>query len=238
MSGFSLGSSGDSGGLGKSLDDIIADRRIEQSRTSSGRGGANNKNNNKNTTNNQKKNELVNRSIATGRAKRAATVNKKRGLSTQNKPTAMEIDQENYRLSRNANASRRNQEQKLSNGRLPPNSSLRDKKKKQKVNSNSNANANANARQKTPSKKQLNAAVQGMKNAGYCVPDGYTMTMQFVLIEAATITGKGKGKGGQQQQQQNHGNNNSRGDRSGGDRDRDRGGSRGGARRGNTGGRK
>mmetsp|Transcript_43397 Transcript_43397/g.48603 ORF Transcript_43397/g.48603 Transcript_43397/m.48603 type:complete len:236 (+) Transcript_43397:97-804(+) len=235
MSGFSLGSSGDSDGLGKSLDDIIADRRMEQSRTSLGRGGgANNKNNNKNNTNNQKKNELVNRSIATGRAKRTAAVNNKRGLSTQNKPSAMQIDQEVYRQSRNTNASKRNQEQKLSNGRLPPNSSLRDKKKKQKDNSN----AKANATQKTPSKKQLNAAVQGMKNAGYCVPDGYTMTMQFIPNEAATTTGKGKGKGGQQQQ--NHGNNNNRGDRSGGDRDRDRdrGGSRGGTRRGNTGGRK
>jgi len=225
MSEFSLGGSGDGSGMGKSLDEIIADRRLEQSQNLSGRGANNNSNNNKknNSANNiksKKNNDLANRSIAKNRAKRTAATNHRRGFSTEKKPTAMEIDQENYRQSRNTNASKRNQEQKLSNGRLPPNSSLRDKKKKKD-------NANANAPQKTPSKKQLNAAVQGMKTAGYCVPDGYTMTMQFIPIKAVATTGKGKGKGGQQQQQQNHGNNNKRG-----------GGGGGGSRGGGRGGRK
>jgi len=221
---FSLGSSADGSGIGKSLDEIIADRRKEQSQTSSGRGANSDKKNKKSPVKKSKKNELVDRSIASGRAKRSAATKQRRGFSDEKKPTPHEIDQENYRQSRRSNASKKNQEQKSSNGRLPPNSSLRDKKKN---NSNSKANAKqvtVSAVEKTPSKKQLNAAVQGMKSAGCTIPDGYTMTMKF--IPKAATSGKGKGKGGQQQDNRNNkqdNGNNRKGDRGGG-----RGGNRGG----------
>jgi hypothetical protein len=204
-------------------DDMIAERRKEQSKSSTGRGGANK--NNSTTKPQKKKTELADRSIATGRAKRAAATKARRGLSNTKKPTAMEIDQENYRQSRNSNASKKKQEQKSSNGRLPPNSSLRDNKKKNNSN-NSNKNSNSNISSapvsfgRIPNKKQMNAALQGMKQAGCPVPDGHRLIMQFIpeLVVAAPT---GKGKGGQQQQQQA----NKKGGRGGGGRG---GGGRGG----------
>jgi hypothetical protein len=209
-------------------DDMIADRRKEQSKSSTGRSGAN-KNNS--TTKPQKKTELADRSIATGRAKRSAATKARRGLSNTKKPTAMEIDQENYRQSRNSNASKKKQEQKSSNGRLPPNSSLRDNKKKNINNNNNNKNNNNNislapvSLGRMPNKKQMNAALQGMKQAGCPVPDGHTLIMQFIpAIVVAAPTGKGKG--GHQQQQANK-----KGGRGGGGDGRGRGGGGRGGRK-------
>ena len=208
-------------------DDMIADRRKDQSKSSTGRGGANRKNSTP-TKSQKKKTELADRSIATGRAKRAAATKARRGLSNTKKPTAMEIDQENYRQSRNSNASNRKQEQKSSNGRLPPNSSLRDNTKK---NSNKNNNNNITVAPvslgRIPNKKQMNAALQGMKEAGCPVPAGHTLIMQFIpaLVVAAPT---GKGKGGKQQQQQQ---TNKRGGRGGGGDGRGRGGGGRGGRK-------
>lgn len=221
--GFSMGSSG-IGGTEKSLDEIIADRRKEQAKASTGR-NTKNKNNNENNKdssnkNNSKKNATADRSIATGRAKRAASTRARRGLSNDQKPSPMEVEREVYRQSRKTSDTKKKTEQKASNGRLPPNSSLRGKKN---VNKNNNSDPPGATLGRMPSKKQIEAAIQGMKNAGYPVPAGHQLIMQFaplIVAAAPAAIGKGKGKqrgsggggrvgGGGQANNNNNNNNNS-----------------------------
>mmetsp|Transcript_20465 Transcript_20465/g.50873 ORF Transcript_20465/g.50873 Transcript_20465/m.50873 type:complete len:217 (+) Transcript_20465:146-796(+) len=166
--GFSMGTS-DGGDVGKSLDDIIADRRKEQAKAASGKstketGGRKAR---------EKKTAMADRSVATGRAKRQAAARARRGLAADKKPSAMEVEKEVYRQSRKTAASKKASEKKAANGRLPPNSSLRDKKIKKAT------------------KKQLQAAIKGMELAGCPVPKGFDLFMEF-SPEATKEKPKGK----------------------------------------------
>jgi len=175
--GFSLGSSGD-GALGKSLDDMIADRRKEQAKAATGRKDAG-KAGARNAKTKDKKEAITDRSIATGRAKRAAAARARRGLSNDKKPSAMEVEKEVYRQARKTAASKKRAEKKATNGRLPANSSLRDKKA---------------AKPKTvqkPKQKQIKAALQGMELAGCPMPQGFQLVMQFTPM---VVEEKAKGK--------------------------------------------
>lgn len=190
--GFSTGST-DVGPIGKSLDEIIADRRKEQiARASKDKTRKSAK---------DKKNAIADRSIATGRAKRAAATRARRSLSNKSddkKPSAMEVEKEVYRQSRKTAVAKKKAEKKVTNGRLAPNSSLRDKKSTRK-----NATNKGNAKTqdppgplfgRLPQRKQIKAAIQGMYDAGCPVPDGYQVVMQFSPIEEKE---KGKEKGNQ-----------------------------------------
>lgn len=154
-----MGTSGSSPDFGKSLDDIIADRRKEQAKAASGKStkesGA------RSTRAKEKKSAMADRSVATGRAKRAAASRARRGLVADKKPSAMEVEKEVYRQSRKTAAAKKASEKKAANGRLPPNSSLRDK------------------RTKKATKKQMQAAIKGMELAGCPVPAGFQLSMEF-----------------------------------------------------------
>mmetsp|Transcript_16265 Transcript_16265/g.37464 ORF Transcript_16265/g.37464 Transcript_16265/m.37464 type:complete len:227 (+) Transcript_16265:134-814(+) len=203
--GFSIGSSGNDEGMGKSLDDIIADRRKEQAKASTGKNTK--KNSNSKTDAKAKKTAVADRSIATGRAKRAAANRARRGLSGTNnnnnadnntngkkaKPSAMEVEKEVYRQARKTADSKKKAEQKKTQGRLPPNSSLRSKK-----NNKTKAGANANdppgiVTGMQPSQKQIKAALKGMETAGCPIPNGYQIMVQFIPPAAAPAPAKGKG---------------------------------------------
>jgi len=101
-------------------------------------------------------------------------------------------------------------EQKKSNGRLPPNSSLRSSKK-DRANKTNNSNANGAVSTdltgvltgKQPRVSQIKAAIRGMEDSGCPVPPGYVLMMQFVPAAKQT-PGKGRGSG----KQTNNNNNN------------------------------
>ena len=116
---------------------------------------------------------MADRSIATGRAKRQAASRARRGLAVDKKPSAMEVEKEVYRQSRKTAASKKASEKKAANGRLPPNSSLRDKKIKKAT------------------KKQVQAAIKGMELAGCPVPKGFELFLEF-SPEATKEKPKGK----------------------------------------------
>lgn len=204
-----MGSSGTSDGMGKSLDEMIADRRKEQAKASSGRNVKKNGSNNNADTKN-KKQAVADRSIATGRAKRAAAIKARRGMANDSKPSAMEVEKEVYRQSRKSADSKKRAEQKKSNGRLPPNSSLRSSKK-DRANKTNNSNANGAVSTdltgvltgKQPRVSQIKAAIRGMEDSGCPVPPGYVLMMQFVPAAKQT-PGKGRGSG----KQTNNNNNN------------------------------
>ena len=108
----------------------------------------------------------------------------------------MEVEKEVYRQSRKTAVAKKKAEKKVTNGRVAPNSSLRDKKGTKK---NTNNKGNAKTEDppgplfgRLPQQKQIKAAIQGMKDAGCPVPDGYQVVMQFSPVEE-----KGKGKGRQ-----------------------------------------
>ena len=194
-------------------DEIIADRRKEQAKASSGRNvKKNGSNNNNNADTKNKKQAVADRSIATGRAKRAAATKVRRGLSGDNKPSPMEVEKEVYRQSRKSADSKKRVEQKKSNGRLPPNSSLRSSKR-DRANKTNNINANSNASTdlpgvvtaKQPRVSQIKAAIRGMEDSGCPVPPGYVLMMQFV---PAVSPSPGKGRGRGKQTNNNNNNNN------------------------------
>eukprot|EP00536_Pseudo-nitzschia_multiseries_P016684 jgi/Psemu1/222248/e_gw1.1199.1.1 len=201
---FSMGSSGTDNGIGKSLDDMIADRRKEQARASTGRNAGKGNKNTKTTDANNKKTAVADRSIATGRAKRAAATRARRGLAggkadnnnnnNKTKPSAMEIEKEVYRQSRKTAESKKKAEQKKTNGRLPPNSTLRSKKKNNSKASNNNESNDhpGIVTGKQPSKKQIKAALQGMETAGCPIPTGYQIMVQFIPPAVAPSPAKGK----------------------------------------------
>jgi len=208
-----MGSS-DNSGMGKSLDDIISDRRKEQAKASSGRSvkdgkaATNTRNNAK-----EKKKAVADRSVATGRAKRAAAQRARRGLSDagDKKPSAMEVEKEVYRQSRRSNAAKKTADKKASNGRLPPNSSLREKKNGRNTAKKTNNKQNDSDPPgvlfgRMPKGIQMKAAVQGMYDAGCPVPEGFQLVMQFAPKEPKENTGKGKGN---QSNNNNNRNNNS-----------------------------
>lgn len=152
-------------------DEIIADRRKDQIKASKGRATKANKA----TT--------VDRSIASGRAKRDAEMKARRGISDTKKATPMQVEKEVYRQSRKTATAKKTNEKKASGGRAPPNSSLREKN-------------NNNAKKKTapqvvafgvknPSKKAVEAAVRGMEAAGFKVPPGHQVIVTFVPVAVA-----------------------------------------------------
>lgn len=186
--------SNDAGLIGKSLDDIIADRRKEQAKAGKAK---------PRTSARDKKNAIADRSVATGRAKRAAATRARRSLNNNNadkKPSAVEVEKEVYRQTRKTAVAKKKSESKATNGRLPPNSSLREKKGAKKSNkSNNSGNANVNGTSgvlvaRLPKQNQIKAAIRGMEESGCPVPDGFQLIMQFAPIEEK---GKGKGKGKQ-----------------------------------------
>ena len=173
------------------VDDIIADRRKEQAKATKAK---------TRTSTRDKKNAIADRSVATGRAKRAAATRARRSLSNNNagkKPSAMEVEKEVYRQTRKTAVAKKKAENKATNGRLPPNSNLRDKKGTKKSNkNNSGGNSNDNDTPsvlfgRLPKQNQIKAAIRGMEESGCPVPDGYQLIMQFSPIED---TGKGKGR--------------------------------------------
>lgn len=207
--GFSIGSS-DNGDVGRSLDDIIADRRKEQARAVSGRPSKDKQSGTRAAK--EKKAALADRSIATGRAKRAAATRARRGLGDK-KASAVEIEKEVYRQSRKTAAAKKASEKKTTNGRVPPNSSLREKKNaKAKKNSNDPPGALVG---KMPQAKQVKAAIQGMELAGCPVPKGFQLVMQFSPVAA---NGKGKGKQSNANSNNNKNNNNTGNQKAGGRR--------------------
>jgi hypothetical protein len=178
-----MGSS-DNADVGKSLDAIIADRRKEQAKTLSGRTA--NESGARNTRFREKKAAIADRSVATGRAKRAAAARARRGLALDKKPSALEVEKEVYRQSRKTAASKKASENKATKGRLPPNSSLREKKGKKKTNDQPGAIVG-----KKIQAKQIDAAIKGMELAGCPVPKGFELHMQ---LKPVSTNEKRKGK--------------------------------------------
>ena len=175
-------------------DDIIADRRKEQAKSGKAK---------TRTSARDKKNAIADRSVATGRAKRAAATRARRSLSSNNadkKPSAIEVEKEVYRQKRKTAVAKKKAESKATNGRLPPNSTLRDKKNTKKSSKNNNSGkGNDNDAPgvlfgRLPKQNQIKAAIRGMEESGCPVPDGFQLIMQFAPIEEK---GKGKGKGKQ-----------------------------------------
>lgn len=164
---------------------MIADRRKDQVKASKGRGGKSTKPSN------------ADRSVATGKAKRDATLRARRGMSQSNKPSPMEVEKEVYRQSRKTAVAKKNSEKKASGGRLPPNSSLREKNNKsvgKKKSPPQDASTIAVFGVKTPSKKAVEAAVAGMKSAGIQIPVGHMVSITFVpIVGAAAVGGAGGG---------------------------------------------
>jgi hypothetical protein len=154
---------------------MIADRRKDQY---------------KNTRNGARKPSVTDRSIATGRAKRDAAMKARRGFSEQTKPSAMEVDREIYRQSRKTVVAKKMAEKRASGGRLPPNSSLRDTKSKNKGTpagkmSHPQPPTGAAASVvggKTPSKKQVEAAIIAMTDIGQPVPAGHQLVLTFIPV--------------------------------------------------------
>jgi hypothetical protein len=197
---------------------MIADRRKDQQ-----------KNAKKGTTNQA---STVDRSIATGRAKRDAAAKARRGITQQKKPSPMEVDREVYRQSRKTAVAKKTAEKKASGGRLPPNSSLRDNKAKNKPAGGKNfppqpptGAAASVIGGRTPSKKQVEAAIKAMADIGQPVPEGHQLVLTFVPVMVPVnpqpAGKKGKGGGGPgpnnnkgsapKPPQQNRNNNNKKG---------------------------
>ena len=98
-----------------------------------------------------------------------------------------------YRQSRKSATAKKKVEKKATGGRIAPNSSLRSKKKKAKVDPPA-----AIFGGRTPSKKAVEAAVKGMKEAGFQIPAGHQLVMTFVptvVPENATKSPKIKNAG-------------------------------------------
>jgi hypothetical protein len=181
---------------------MIADRRKDQQKTSKRA---------------PKKVSNADRSIATGKAKRDAAMKARRGMTQEKKPSTMEVEREVYRQSRKTATAKKNAEKKASGGRLPPNSSLRDSKAKQggpggkKPGAASAPAAIFGGR--TPSKKQIEAAIKGMESIGQPCPPGHSVLITFIpVVTDPKPDPKGKkgppGGGGPPRNQNNNNNNN------------------------------
>mmetsp|Transcript_7865 Transcript_7865/g.18977 ORF Transcript_7865/g.18977 Transcript_7865/m.18977 type:complete len:250 (-) Transcript_7865:514-1263(-) len=101
----------------------------------------------------------------------------------------MEIDKEVYRQARKTTVAKKKAEKKASNGRVAPNSSLRNRNNKN-VNNKTANNNNSKTKIATdqsqsivfgrmPQKKQIAAALKGMEAAGCPIPEGHQLVMQF-----------------------------------------------------------
>lgn len=174
------------------------------------------------------------KSVGANKAKRGAKVNARRGISTTEKATKMEVEKEIGRQQRGGkgnNTTRRNQNKQTSgsSGRT-----VADRKMKAKNVAGTKQNHPKQAGQKTvaaaapppPPQKAVKAALNAMKEVGYNVPKGVKMVVSFVSGQSGGNQNKGpspkksgnqqRDKGKQQNQKQNQSksnNNNKRGRR-------------------------
>mmetsp|Transcript_26760 Transcript_26760/g.65059 ORF Transcript_26760/g.65059 Transcript_26760/m.65059 type:complete len:177 (-) Transcript_26760:4570-5100(-) len=149
-----------------------------------------------------KKISQADRSVATGRAKRDAAIKAKRGISKTKKANNMQIDQEVKRQAQKTAAAKKRSEKTVPTGRSKANKTQRKTTPKNKS-KDINAPA-ADAVQvfggRVPSKKAIEAALRGMKDAGFSVPPGHQVVMTFIPSGPSESTkvqssqGKDKGK--------------------------------------------
>jgi hypothetical protein len=191
-------------------EDIIADRRKDQAKASSGRNTKEGVGTRSSTRKKpaEKKTAMVDRSVATGRAKREAARRARRRLSTEKAPSAMEVEKEVYRQSRKTAASKKAADKKASNGRLPPNSSLRGKKSNAKKTNKDVNDTPVVLFGKMPRQNQIKAAIRGMTDAGCPMPQGYQLVMQFSPL-ATKEKPKRKQPDAKKQNNKNNNKNNS-----------------------------
>lgn len=176
---FSIGSSGGGGqsGMNMSLDDVIASRRKETV-AASRRGG-------------RTRVSTADRTVASGRAKRAAAVNARRNLTTTKKPTKMEIEKEVKTQNARTQKAKANQEKKKAGGRVAATGG-RTRRAAAREAGHRRATAAKNVKQtktkqaavqigqgRPPSKKAVNAAVQAFKANGFQIPQGTQMVIRF-----------------------------------------------------------
>lgn len=140
-----------------------------------------------------KKASTADRSIATGKAKRAAAMKAKRGLTPTKAPTAMEIEREVYRQSRKTDNAKKKKENKATGGRIAPDSTARNKKKKEKKATGKVDPPAAIFGGRAPPKKAIEAAIKGMEGAGFKIPKGHQMMMTFVPTAVAPAPAPTKG---------------------------------------------
>jgi hypothetical protein len=121
-----------------------------------------------------KKATTADRAAGGARAKRAAATASRRGMTDSNKPNAMELEKEVYRQSRRTTSTKEKQVQKASAGRLPPKAKPKNERKKDAENTAVFAGG------RPPSRKAIEAAVNGMEAAGFKVPKGMQVIITFV----------------------------------------------------------
>lgn len=183
-------------------DQIIADRRKEQQQLSK-RG--------------PKKVGTADRAVATGRAKRDAVANARRGITETKKPDPMAVEREVYRQSRQTETAKENKEKKATGGRIAPNSTARRNRNKKEAHQGGAAPAFVVAQ--APSRKVVSAAVAAMKKEGYVVPQGMQVVINVVPRPppagkpAAKPAAKPPAKKPQNNGNNNGGNSNNQGNR-------------------------
>ena len=147
---------------------MIRDRRVEQV---------------KETKRAPKKATTVDKAAGAGRAKRSAATAARRGMTNTSKPSPMEVEKEVYRQSRRTATTKEKQVQKSAAGRLPPKAKPKNERKKDAPKKNApkqNAAAPAIFGGRTPSRKAIEAAVNGMETGGFKVPKGMQVIITFV----------------------------------------------------------
>jgi len=123
-----------------------------------------------------KKMSQSDRSIATSRAKRDAAIKAKRGISKTKKPNDMQIDKEVKRQAKKAVTAKKRSQKKPPFGRAKASKPIQ----KKKVKDSNSPTADAVFGGRVPSKKAIEAAVKGMKAAGFNVPPGHQVVMTFI----------------------------------------------------------
>jgi hypothetical protein len=191
-------------------DDMIKSRRKEQGRPPRRAAASRRRGNTKATSSD--------RAVGTGKAKRDALVNFRRGRTTTNKPTPMDIEREVYRQTRKT-AKQQQQQQQFSNKKkdIPNKSGARpakrvaDQKVKAKMAKQRKQQAKGKQQQGKsavpagPSKKAVKAAVNAMSEKGFSIPSGMQMVISFAPAPNDSKKGGGKNKGGSKQQPQQSG---------------------------------
>ncbi|KAL3928223.1 MAG: hypothetical protein SGBAC_012742 [Bacillariaceae sp.] len=122
----------------------------------------------------------TNRSIATSRAKRDAAIKAKRGIRKSKKANNMQIEQEVKRQAHKTAAAKKRSEKKVLAGRLKANQTQKKATPKNMSKDGIPPAADAVFGGRVPSKKAIEAAVKGMKDAGFCVPAGHQIVMTFI----------------------------------------------------------
>lgn len=166
------------------------------------------------------KEKTADRSIATGRAKRKAAQDAKRGISSSKKASTQQIQQEVKKQQvKTAKAKAKKQKEENKKGvtaKLPPKAKQEARKSQREINKivkdaasitrGHKAIAAVPPHGKTPSKKAVNAAVKAMEKEGFVIPEGMQMVITFAPKEA-TKKAIEKAASTQQQHQQTTGSN-------------------------------